>query len=161
MEDAGLYQCMLGAIVSSDLVKGSTSMVVEVAREASLQFEGSISWADPDWVLVEGEEVTATCSSQGGTPRPTVLGFLGEDTLEADTEEDEEDVTVSFRLRPGREDSGKYLNCSSQQSDPDSRVLFSGPQEISKKVRYRLSSDDSTLNLCLPSYCTRSQFSVL
>ena len=135
LEDAGLYQCMLGAIVASDLVKGSQSMEVEVAREASLQFEGSISEADPDWVLVEGEEVTASCSSLGGTPRPTILGYLGEDLLEADTEEGEEDVTVTFSLSPSRAESGNYLKCSSQQTDGDGLTLFSGPQEISKKVR--------------------------
>ena len=135
LEDAGLYQCMLGAIVASDLVKGSQSMEVEVAREASLQFEGSISEADPDWVLVEGEEVTASCSSLGGTPRPTILGYLGDDLLEADAEEGEEDVTVTFSISPGRADSGKYLRCSSQQTQSDILALFSGAQEISKKVR--------------------------
>lgn len=135
LEDAGLYQCMLGAIVSSDLEKDTKSIMVEVAREASLQFEGSISEAGTDWVLVEGEEVTASCSSVGGTPRPVVLGYLGGDLLEADTEEGEEDVTVTFSFSPSRADSGKSLLCSSQQTDADSLALFSGPLEISKKVR--------------------------
>ena len=137
LEDAGLYQCMLGAIVSSDLEKDTRSILVEVAREASLQFEGSISDSDSDWVLVEGEEVTASCSSLGGTPRPTILGYLGEDLLEADTEEGEVNVTVTFSLSPSRVDSGKYLRCSSQQTQSESLTLFSGPQEISKKVRER------------------------
>ena len=135
LEDAGLYQCMLGAIVSSDLEKDTKSIMVEVAREARLQFEGSISEAETDWVLVEGEEVTASCSSLGGTPTPVVLGYLGSDVLEADTEEWGEDVTATFSLSPSRADSGKYFNCSSQQTDADSQVLFSGAQEISKKVR--------------------------
>ena len=128
---------MLGAIVSSDLVKGSTIITVEVAREASLQFEGPVSEAEADWVLLEGEEVTASCSSLGGTPRPTILGYLGEDLLETHTEEGEDgDLTVRFRLRPSRADSGKYLRCSSSQlTKGDSVTLFSGPQEITKKVR--------------------------
>ena len=70
-EDAGPYQCMLGAIQSSELVKGSQSIAVEVAKEASLQFESSES----HWV--EGLEITASCSSLGGTPLPEVLAFLG------------------------------------------------------------------------------------
>ena len=122
-EDAGPYQCMLGAIQSSELVKGSQSIAVEVAREATLQFESS----ETHWV--EGLEVRASCSSLGGTPRPEVLGYLGEDQLEDFTEEvEEEEVKVTFSLTPSREDSGKYLKCSSQQTDGDGRVLFSGPQ---------------------------------
>ena len=131
-EDAGPYQCMLGAIQSSELVKGSQSIAVEVAREASLQFESSES----HWV--EGLELTASCSSLGGTPLPEVLAFLGGDQLESFTQEEEgEGVRLTFSLSPSREDSGKYLRCSSQQTDGEGRVLFSGPQEISKKVRAR------------------------
>ena len=131
-EDAGPYQCMLGAIQSSELVKGSQSIAVEVAREASLQFESSES----HWV--EGLELTASCSSLGGTPLPEVLAFLGGDQLESFTQEEGgEGVRLTFSLTPSREDSGKYLKCSSQQTDGEGRVLFSGPQEISKKVRAR------------------------
>ena len=130
-EDAGPYQCMLGAIQSSELVKGSQSIAVEVAREASLQFESS----ETHWV--EGMEITASCSALGGTPQPEVLGYLGEDQLEAFTQEEEGEVRVTFSLTPSREDSGKDLRCSSQQTDGEGRVLFSRPQEISKKVKER------------------------
>ena len=127
---------MLGSIVSSKLVKDSKNITVEVGREASLQFEGSVSEAEADWVLVEGEEVTASCSSLGGIPRPTILGYLGEELLEVDTQEGDEDVRVTFRLRPSRGDSGKYFRCSSsQQTEGGILTLFSGSQEITKKVR--------------------------
>lgn len=126
---------MLGAIKSSELVKGSESITVEVAREAKLQFEDSISLAESAWVLMEGEEVRANCSSVGGTPRPVMLGYLGEDQLEAEIEEEGEEVRLSFSLIPSKEDSGKYLRCSSIQTDEDGMALFFGSQEITKKVR--------------------------
>ena len=135
LDDAGTYQCMLGAIVSSDLVKDTGSIAVMVAREAQLDLEGGPE--DP-WVLLEGEEVALTCVGREGIPPPEIVGLLGSEELWEESREEAEDVRLTFTFTPERKDSGLEVKCSSQQRDQEGEVLFDGPQEITKQVTRKL-----------------------
>lgn len=126
---------MLGAIVSSDLVKDTRSISVTVAREAELELEGE---REEPWVVLEGEEVTVTCAARGGTPAPDVIGYLGTQELWEEEREETEDVRVTFSFTPERADRGKKVKCSSEQKDEEGGVLFGGGQEIMKEVIRKL-----------------------
>ena len=58
---------MLGAIISTDLVKDIQSVAVSVARKAELQFDEEPE--DP-WLLLEGQQVTFSCSGKGSKIPP-------------------------------------------------------------------------------------------
>ena len=144
LKDTGTYQCMLGAIVSSDLVKDTRSIAVTVARQAELELEGEM---EEPWVVVEGEEVTVTCAARGGTPAPDIVGHLGTQELWEEEREETEDVVVTFSFTPERADRGKKVKCSAEQKDEEGGVLFGGGQEIMKEVRRKL--QDKSRPSCL------------
>ena len=70
-------------------------------------------------------------SALGGTPEPEILAYLGARELWEDTREEDR---ATFSFTPERADTGKFLRCSSQQTDHDGGLLFEGPQEITKEV---------------------------
>ena len=119
---------MLGAIISTDLVKDIQSVAVSVARKAELQFDEE---PEEPWLLLEGQQVTFSCSALGGTPEPEILAYLGARELWEDGREEDR---ATFSFTPERADTGKFLRCSSQQTDHDGGLLFEGPQEITKEV---------------------------
>ena len=83
---------MLGAIVASELVKDTKTVTVTVARQASLSFQGEVAEAEEQWVVLEGEEVSLSCSGVGGIPAPQILGYLGEEQLWEDSQGEGENV---------------------------------------------------------------------